>query len=434
MAAAAGDAGRDPAQAPWPKGATWPLLVLTLISVFNYLDRSLLGLALPMIKREFAASDTELGLVSGLAFIFLYSFLGIPIAWLADRANRRNIIAIGLSFWSLMTVLTGYVGAIWQLAIARFLMGAGEACGIPPSNSIIADLFPPQRRPLAMAIFGTANSIAFIAFFPLAGWIAQHHGWRAMFIAMGVPGMLVAILFMLTVKEPLRAATAKAPRAMQPISAIMSEIGSLFSNKCFLWLFLGSTLMGANVWASGAWTPSFFTRVHHMTLAEVAGITGPVRGVVGATGVLLGGLLLDRLPLRHLSLRITLPAVACILVGPAEAMFLLGERYQVWLPAFIVASLLTLIHQAPVYAATANIIGSQRRALAIAVLVFGAGFIGNAVGPAAVGVLNDALSASLGENAIRYSMLIIAVTPILAGLCLLRAATYYREMASSLAT
>lgn len=430
MASDADATRQDAGRAAWPRGATWPLLVLTLISVFNYLDRSLLGLALPMIKREFGTSDTTLGLVSGLAFIFLYSFLGVPIAWLADRANRRNIIAIGLAFWSLMTVLTGYVSAIWQLAAARFLMGAGEACGIPPSNSIIADLFPSSRRPLAMAIFGTANSIAFIAFFPLAGWIAQNHGWRAMFVAMGLPGLLVAILLMLTVKEPARSAAVQAPRSMQPIGAMVSEVRLLFANRCFVWLFLGATLMGANVWASGAWTPSFFTRVHHMTLSEVAGITGPVRGFVGAAGVLLGGLLIDRLPLDRLSLRISLPALACMLVGPAEAIFLLSDNYAAWLPAFVVASLLTLIHQAPVYAATANIVGARRRALAIAVLVFGAGFIGNAVGPAAVGVFNDLLSAGLGEGAIRYSMLIIAVTPVLAGLCLLRAARHYGDLAS----
>ncbi|MEP7005804.1 MAG: MFS transporter, partial [Sphingomonas bacterium] len=165
----AGDEGRG----RWPWSATWPLLVLTLVSIFNYLDRSLLGLALPAIKRELGTSDTVLGLVSGLAFILFYSLLGIPIAWLADRANRRNIIAVGLAFWSVMTACTGYIGSIWQLAVVRLLMGAGEACGMAPSNSIIADRFTPERRPLAMAFFGTAAPLSFILFFPLAGWIAQ---------------------------------------------------------------------------------------------------------------------------------------------------------------------------------------------------------------------------------------------------------------------
>ena len=131
----------------------------------------------------------------------------MPIAWAADRWNRRNIIAVGFAFWSLMTALTGYVGNIWQLAAARFLMGAGEAACMPPSNSMIADLFRKARRPLALAIFGTANSIAFIALFPIAGWIAQTHGWRTMFIAAGAPGLVLALLFYLTVKEPVRGAS-----------------------------------------------------------------------------------------------------------------------------------------------------------------------------------------------------------------------------------
>ncbi|MBN8819945.1 MAG: MFS transporter [Sphingomonas sp.] len=409
---------------PWPKGATWPLVILTLISVFNYLDRALLGLVLPTVKQEFGASDTALGLVSGLAFVLLYTLLGIPIAWLADRWNRRNIIGIGLAFWSLMTVLTGYVSAIWQLAVARFLMGAGEACGLAPSNSILGDLFHPQRRPLAMAIFGTANSIAFIVFFPIAGWIAQHHGWRAMFIAMGLPGLLVAALLFLTVKEPARTALREKTPSMS-FGSVVSEIGVLLRDPCYFWLFMGVTLMGANVWAAGAWTPTFFTRIHGMTVSEIAGTIGPIRGVIGAAGVLCGGLLIDRMPAGRPGWRIAAPAIACMLVGPAEAVFLLAHDYWVWFLAFATASFVTLIHQGPIFAATVNIVDARRRTLAIAMLLFGAGFIGNAVGPSAVGIMNDALQARFGDSAIRYSMLIIAVTPILAGLCMLRAAPLY---------
>ena len=143
----------------WNGAATVGLGFLTLISSVNYLDRSLLGLALPAIKAEMHVSDMALGLVSGLAFLLFYSLLGLPIAWAADRWNRRNIIAIGLAFWSLMTMATGWVANVWQLALTRFLMGAGEACGIAPSNSIIGDLFRDRRRPLAMSIFGSAVSI-----------------------------------------------------------------------------------------------------------------------------------------------------------------------------------------------------------------------------------------------------------------------------------
>ncbi len=183
--------GSDAAPRDWSAPTAYSLGFLTLISAFNYLDRSLLGLALPAIKAEMGVSDTALGLVSGLAFVLFYSLLGVPIAWLADRWNRRNIIAIGFAFWSLMTLLTGWVASIWQLAAARFLMGTGEACGLAPSNSMISDLFRKERRALALSIFGTGSSIAFVAFYPLLGKIGEIYGWRQMFVAAGVPGPAV---------------------------------------------------------------------------------------------------------------------------------------------------------------------------------------------------------------------------------------------------
>jgi MFS family permease len=414
---------------PWPWLATWPLVVLTLVSVSNYLDRSLLGLALPAIKRELGSSDTVLGLVSGLAFILFYSLLGIPIAWAADRANRRNIIAAGLAFWSVMTACTGLIGGIWQLAVVRLLMGAGEACGTAPSNSLIADRFPAERRPLALALFGTASPLAFILFFPLAGWIAQTYGWRAMFIAMGLPGLLLALLLVLTVREPERTAP---PPARLPIArSLVTDLSALFANRCFTWIFAGVTLMGANVWASGAWVPSFFMRVHHLGVSDVANIIGPTRGFIGLLGILIGGVLIDRLPQKRIAWRVGLPAIACLLAGPAEALFLLGNSHSAWLGGFALSSFFMLIHQAPIYAAVVNIVGERRRALATAVILLGASLIGDAAGPTAVGVLNDLLAPRFGDEAIRYSMLIVAATPVFAGLCFLRAATLYAAAAGA---
>lgn len=413
----------DQERGRWPWSATWPLLVLTLVSVFNYLDRSLLGLALPAIKRELGTSDTVLGLVSGLAFILFYSLLGIPIAWLADRANRRNIIAAGLAFWSVMTACTGFIGSIGQLAVVRLLMGAGEACGMAPSNSIIADRFTPERRPLAMAFFGTAAPLSFILFFPLAGWIAQTYGWRQMFIAMGLPGVLLSLLLMLTVREPER--TTPPPQRLPLMRSLFGDLGTLFSNRCFAWIFAGVTLMGANVWASGAWTPTFFVRVHHLGVSEVANIIGPARGLIGLLGILLGGALIDRLPKERIFWRIGIPAIACLFAGPAEALFLLGNSHLAWVGGFALSSFFTLIHQAPIFAAVVNVVGERRRALGISVVLLGASLIGNAAGPTAVGLLNDLLAPRFGEEAIRYSMLMISVTPVLAALCFWRAATLY---------
>src|SRR5690606_38648628 len=170
--------------------------------------------------------------------------------------NRRNIIAIGLAFWSAMTAATGWVTNVWQLATARFLMGAGEASSTAPANSMIADLFPPSRRPLALAIYGTAATIAYAVLFPVAGWIAQEYGWRAMFMAAGAPGLVLAVVFFLWVREPERGSPVP-DRTLSPSGSMANDIKALFANRCYVWIFAGVTFMGANVWATGAWTPTF---------------------------------------------------------------------------------------------------------------------------------------------------------------------------------
>jgi MFS family permease len=418
---------RDAAGQPrsdWSPTTAYTLAFLCLISVFNYLDRSILGLALPAIKAEMHVSDTALGLVSGLAFVLFYAILGVPIAWAADRWNRRNIIAIGFAFWSLMTALTGFVGNIWQLAAARFLMGAGEASCMPPSNAMISDLFRKARRPLALAVFGTANSIAFIALFPIAGWIAQTHGWRMMFIAAGAPGIVLALLFYLTVREPVRGAQEAKPGGIAA-EDLGPTLRFLAGSRTFLLILAGVTLMGANIFAAGTWTPTFLNRVHAMGIAEVAASIGPMRGLLGAAGILAGGFVIDRLTPERARWRIRLPALACILAGPSEALFLLGDAQWLWMLGFGLTSFFTLLHQGPIYAATMDVARVRMRALAIAILLFCASLLGQVVGPLAVGILNDALQPSVGDHAIRYSLLIIAVTPILAGLCFWAAASHY---------
>jgi len=408
----------------WNFSAVYGLGFLTLVSAFNYLDRSLLGLALPSMKAEMHISDTALGLISGLAFLLFYSILGIPIASLADRYNRRNIIAIGFAFWSCMTLFTGWVANIWQLALTRFLMGAGEACGIAPSNSIISDLFRAERRPLAFSIFGTAVSISSILFYPVIGWIGQVHGWRAMFVAAGIPGAFLALLFFLTVREPERGASEARRIARQNKEGFRTSLSFLIRSRAYLCIVGGATFMGLNVFAASVWTPTFLTRVHGMTLMEVAATTGPIRGVFGVAGVLLGGLLIDRLARRAVHWRMTIAAIACLLAAPVELVFILADDSRIWLSAYAVSAFLLLVHQGPVFAAVVSVARLRMRAVATSILLFSSALIGQALGPLIVGALNDLLHPSLGDMAIRYSMLIIAVTAALGGLLLLCAGRF----------
>ncbi len=411
-------------QSDWSFTAVYSLGFLTIISAFNYLDRSLLGLAIPQIKKEMHLSDTVMGLVSGLAFVLFYSIMSMPIAWAADRWNRRNIIAIGFAFWSFMTLVTGWVSNIWQLTLARFLMGAGEACGIAPSNSITADRFRAERRPLAYSIFATAASISSILFFPIAGWIGQHYGWRQMFVVAGIAGMALSLIFLFTVREPQRGAAdgAKTSRAVaeQEKQPFWESVRELLKSRAYLALVAGATLMGLNVFASSVWSPTFLTRVHGLTLVQVAATIGPIRGVCGIAGVLLGGMVIDRMGRRSPHWRMTLPAIACILVGPAEALFALSDSQAVWLGAFAVSGFLVLIHQGPVFAGVMAVADVRIRAVATSILLFCSAMFGQAVGPLMVGATNDFLEPSLGEAlAIRYSMSMVAITAVLGGVCFL---------------
>lgn len=421
------NAGNEQKNKDWNFSSVYGLGFLTLVSAFNYLDRSLLGLALPAIKTEMHVSDTALGLVSGLAFLLFYSILGVPIAWAADRYNRRNIIAIGFAFWSLMTMVTGWVTNIWQLAIARFLMGAGEACGIAPSNSIISDLFRAERRPLAFSIFGTAVSISSILFIPIMGWVGHVYGWRAMFVVAGLPGILLAAIFFLTVKEPTRGASEA--RRMERVAreSFRASLAFLARQRAYICIVVGATLMGLNVFAAGVWTPTFLVRVHGLTLIEVAGVTGPIRGIFGVAGVLMGGLLIDRLSRRAAHWRMTIPAVACLLAAPAELIFLIADNHAVWLSAYAASAFLLLVHQGPIFAAIVSVARLRMRAVATSILLFSAALIGQALGPLIVGYLNDLLSPQLGEVAVRYSMLVIVITAIAAGIMFLLAGRYIEE-------
>jgi MFS family permease len=404
-----------PERRDWTFATSYSLGFLTLISALNYLDRSLLGLALPAIKAEMHVSDTMLGLVSGLAFLLFYSILGVPIAWAADRWNRRNIIAIGFAFWSLMTMATGWVNNIWQLALARFLMGAGEASGLAPSNSMISDLFRIERRPLALSIFGTAVSISAILFFPLLGWIGQHHGWRQMFFFAGLPGIALALLFVLTVREPKRGAAERQGHILAERAGLGETLAFLLRSRAYLAMVMGATFMGLNVFAAGVWIPSFLERVHGLNIAEIASIVGPVRGIFGVAGVLLGGIAIDRLGRRAPHWRMTLPAIACLLTGPVELLFLLADSKPVWMAAFAASAFLTLVHQGPIFAAVMSVARLRMRAVAVSVLVFCSALLGQAAGPLIVGILNDWLTPTLGQTAIRYSLLVIALTATMAG-------------------
>jgi predicted MFS family arabinose efflux permease len=300
-------------------------------------------------------------------------------------------------------------------------MGAGEACGTAPSTSIISDVFRPDRRPLALAIYGSALSIAFIVFFPILGQIGEARGWRAMFVAAGAPGMLLALVFLLTVKEPVRGAAEAAPAQTLKPASLIETLRTLLASPAYLALLATAALMGMNVFAASTWTPAFLARVHGLSMGDVASVVGPVRGVCNLAGMVLGGLLMDRLARRGGAGRLTVAACACFLVAPAEILFLLGEPQWAWVAGYAASAFFSLIHQPAVLATVLAVAPVRMRSVASALLLFSSAMLGQSLGPLVVGMLNDALAPTLGPAAIRWSLLILVVTAALAGAVLLLA-------------
>jgi len=397
----------------WNARSIYLLASLTLIGSLNFLDRGLLGLLLPLIKEDLVISDTMLGIVSGLAFVLFYSTVGVPIAWLADRYSRRNIITIGLSVWSLMTALTGFVSNVWQLAATRFLLGAGEASSMGPSNSIVSDLFTGKNRPLAIAILGSASSIAALVFVPIAGWISIEYGWRAVFIACGAPGLVLAAIFFLTNREPPRKG-----EAAQIKPTFTETLYYLGRSRAFVMVTVAECLLAINLYATTVWTSSFLVRVHGLDMMAISATLGPLKGLAGLTGALLVGWIASRLGQRNLRWGLWVPALAMAIIMPGEVMYLFGSSLWVALAGFGLAAMMTAGQQPPVFAVIMNLAQPRMRAMAIAVMLLFSGLVGQIVGPLTVGVLNDLLHTAHGEEAIRYSLAICSVSVVLASLAL----------------
>lgn len=416
-------AGAEPGER-WTPGLGWSLGFLTLISVFNYLDRSLLGLVLPLVKADLELSDTALGLIAGLAFAVFYSLLGVPIASLADRSNRRNIVGAGFALWSLMTALTGWVTNGVQLALCRFLMGAGEAAGLAPSQSMIADKFSLAKRPLALSIFTTASAINSLLFMPVAGWVAGTYGWRAAFQVAGLAGMVLALLFFLTVREPARRS---APDERSDAVSMLTAFGTLARLRAYLWLLAGASFMGGSLYAFATWMTAMLVRVHGFDIVGVSSTVIPLGGVAGTIGILGAGWFADRLGRGDARWRLWVPALTSIACAPAYVAFLLGESSPVWMAGLGIVFALQAAYQGPTFAAVISMVPTRMRAVSVAIVVLFTGLVGQIFGPLVVGMLNDALGPTYGEEAIRYSLLVVAGCTLLGGLCFFIASLDRRE-------
>jgi len=306
-------------------------------------------------------------------------------------------------------------------------MAVGESAGLAPSQSILSDLFSKPNRPLVLSIITTASSFSLLIFSPIAGWIAGHWGWRAVFVAFGAPGMVLALVLLLTVREPRRAQAAGEAGAREPPAPFFDALGFLLGSKAFLLCLLGTTVMGASLYGVSAWGPTLLVRVRHYSVPEVSTWIQPIRGAVAAAGILLGGWFASRLERLDERWRCWLPGISCLLLAPCEFVYVFAGPLPVWLTAMVLSSFFSIMHQGPIYATYVGVAKPRTRAVAVAVPLLGATVMGQFGGPFLIGLLNDSLRPRFGDEGIRYPMLVVMACAFAAGLCYLAAARYVAE-------
>ena len=381
--------------------------VLFVVYVFNFVDRQVLAILMPYIKQDFQISDTWLGVLAGPVFAIFYTLAGVPIARLADRRSRKWIVAVSLAVWSGMTAAQGLAQQFWQLALTRLGVGIGEAGGTPPSHSLISDYFPPERRATALALYGNGIYIGSGLGILAGGALVQVFGdWRTAFVVVGLAGLPLAVLVALTVRELPRGASERAASAA-PALSFWGVFRFLFARRSFTWLVIGSCGLSVFGYAILTWGAVFLGRVHQMPYPEVARWLGPTIMVGGCAGVSFGGWLADRLGARDARWYLRMPAIVSVAMTPFAVGFLLAEDPRTALLSLAAAYTLMNMYVGPLWSTVQNLARPDMRAMASAVLLLVLNIVGLGMGPLLVGVLNDAFAPSFGDEAVRWSLLLV---------------------------
>ena len=388
------------------------LFMVTLVFVVNYLDRQILAILLPSIKAEFHVSDSALGLLAGPAFAAFYATLGVPLALIADRVNRRNLIAVSLGLFSIMTVFCFYVGTFWQLLIARIGVGVGEAGTGPSINSIIADLYPPKERASALAIYAAGLNVGLLIAFFGGGWVAQHYGWRMAFLLAGAPGLLLVFLFLFTIDEPKRGhSEGLADAGHAP--GLIATAKVLWSQRSFRFLSLGTSMSAFGGYAGIAFVPSFLVRSHGMSPLQVGLLLSVTTGVFGFIGTAMSGVIADRIGKKDIRRTMMVPVYATFIGLPFAPFFYLSPNLMVVIIALALPQFLGASYLGPAYAATQGLVPLRMRATAAAILLFILNIIGLGLGPQWVGFLSDVLKPSLGTDSLRWALMSTMITSLI---------------------
>ena len=392
--------------APVPRSVRVTLWILLIVYIFNFIDRQIVNILAEPIARDLGLSDTQIGLMTGLAFALFYTVLGIPIARFADRGttSRPKVIATALAVWSAMTALCGLAQNFGQLLLARIGVGVGEAGCTPPAHSLISDMVPPERRSSALAFYSLGIPIGTLLGMIIGGTLADFVGWREAFVIVGLPGVAMALVVWFVIKDPRQSDAATILRnqnqpAALPIKEALREV--MLSRAFVLLLFAGSA---ASFLAYGktTWTTIFFQRTHDLSPGQVGLWFGIISGVGGIFGTWLGGYLADRFGAKNRRHVLSAPAIGMALAVPLALLAYQASSWPVALILLFLPTVFNSFYYGPTYSAAQGLVPLRARAIASASLLFFQNLIGLGLGPLFFGMLSDWLQPAYGEESVRY--------------------------------
>ena len=328
------------------------LTILVIAYTFNFIDRQILGILVEPIRLELGVSDTAMGLLTGLGFALFYTLLGIPIARYADRANRRNLIAVAVGIWSVFTAAQGLAQNYWQLLAYRIGVGVGEAGCSPPAHSILADYYPANERATALGIYSLGIPIGILFGFFVGGWMNEWFGWRVAFFVVGIPGIVLALVIRFSVREPERGMSetrVTAPGSQPSVAAVFRY---LLARRSFVHMALGGGITAFVGYGLISWSAAFLARSHGMSSGEIGTWLGLIFGIPGGIGIVLGGRLADYLGARDARWYLWIVALALLISVPAGVFVFLLDDIRAVLLLMVLPVMLGNFYQATTFAQT----------------------------------------------------------------------------------
>jgi MFS family permease len=398
-----------------PNSLRLTLWVLLIVYIFNFLDRQIVNILAEPISRDLGLSDTQIGLMTGIAFAAFYTFLGIPIARFADRpkTNRVGLISISLVVWSGMTALCGMAQNFVQLLLARIGVGVGEAGCTPAAHSLIADLAPPEKRASAISFYSLGIPIGSLLGMLIGGLVADAYGWRAAFLVAGLPGIALALVVFLVLRDPRMLAQMQAAQPKPAISTA-EAFKEILASRAFIMLAIGGAMAAFLSYGKATWTTIFFQRTHELSPGEVGFWFGIGGGIAGIIGTWAGGWFADKYGKENRRHVLTAPAVGMLIAIPIAISAYWVENWWYALILIMTPTFLNSMYVGPAYSCAQGLVPLRARAMASAVLLFAQNLIGLGLGPLFFGILSDGIKPIAGDDSVRwvlYGAALLGVIP-----------------------